>query len=115
MKSSSSSSAGHGQATIPAAAKKVVQSLKEIVKKHSDEEIYAALKDCDMDPNLAVHVLMNQGIPFLFCFPFAWIWPLPPLIVSFFACKLGRFLMQDSDFHSVFFYPLFNLLYYRYS
>lgn len=60
MKSSSSSSAGHGQATIPAAAKKVVQSLKEIVKKHSDEEIYAALKDCDMDPNLAVHVLMNQ-------------------------------------------------------
>lgn len=55
-----SSNSGHGQATIPAAAKKVVQSLKEIVKKHSDEEIYAALKDCDMDPNLAVHVLMNQ-------------------------------------------------------
>ncbi|KAH7294518.1 hypothetical protein KP509_27G004200 [Ceratopteris richardii] len=55
--SNSSHDHTHG---VPAAAKKVVQNLREIVKKHSDEEIYAALKECDMDPDRAVHVLMNQ-------------------------------------------------------
>eukprot|EP00249_Psilotum_nudum_P021826 c28270_g1_i1 orf=714-3578(-) len=52
-------SRGGGLSTIPANARKVVQDLKEIVR-NSDEEIYAMLKECDMDPNEAVQRLINQ-------------------------------------------------------
>ncbi|XP_076906211.1 uncharacterized protein LOC143562220 isoform X3 [Bidens hawaiensis] len=46
---------------IPAASRKMVQSLKEIVNGAvSDAEIYAALKDSNMDPNEAVHRLLSQ-------------------------------------------------------
>ncbi|XP_076960362.1 uncharacterized protein LOC143636732 isoform X2 [Bidens hawaiensis] len=45
---------------IPTASRKMVQSLKEIVNGVSDAEIYAALKDCNMDPNEAVNRLLSQ-------------------------------------------------------
>ncbi|PWA87538.1 Kinase-related Protein [Artemisia annua] len=38
----------------------MVQSLKEIVNGVSDVEIYAALKECNMDPNEAVNRLLSQ-------------------------------------------------------
>ncbi|XP_051125501.1 uncharacterized protein LOC127247613 isoform X2 [Andrographis paniculata] len=56
-----STSRGSGAAAepIPAGARKVVQSLKEIVN-CSEVEIYAALKECSMDPNEAVNRLLSQ-------------------------------------------------------
>ncbi|KAL0328947.1 UNVERIFIED_CONTAM: hypothetical protein Scaly_2327300 [Sesamum calycinum] len=44
---------------IPAGSRKVVQSLKEIVN-CSEAEIYATLKECNMDPNEAVNRLLSQ-------------------------------------------------------
>ncbi|XWS41038.1 hypothetical protein CRYUN_Cryun17cG0046700 [Craigia yunnanensis] len=50
---------GGGQ--IPASFKKVVQNLKEIVNNNcTDSEIYAVLRDCNMDPNDAVQRLLSQ-------------------------------------------------------
>jgi GBF-interacting protein 1 N-terminal len=48
---------------IPASARKLVQSLKEIVN-CPEAEIYATLKDCDMNPDAALDRLFTQG----FCF-----------------------------------------------
>ncbi|KAJ3670794.1 hypothetical protein LUZ60_008220 [Juncus effusus] len=44
---------------IPAAARRMVQSLKEIVN-CPEAEIYATLKDCDMNPDEAVNRLLSQ-------------------------------------------------------
>ncbi|KAJ4797609.1 RNA polymerase II degradation factor-like protein (DUF1296) [Rhynchospora pubera] len=44
---------------IPASARKMVQSLKEIVN-CPEAEIYATLKECDMDPDAAVNRLLTQ-------------------------------------------------------
>ncbi|CAN4116570.1 unnamed protein product [Withania somnifera] len=38
----------------------MVESLKEIVNGYSEAEIYAMLKDCNMDPNEAVNKLLTQ-------------------------------------------------------
>lgn len=48
-----------GVSAIPAASRKMVQSLKEIVN-CPEHEIYAMLKECNMDPNDAVHRLLSQ-------------------------------------------------------
>ncbi|KAI5074379.1 hypothetical protein GOP47_0010340 [Adiantum capillus-veneris] len=53
------SSAASSSIAIPANARKVVQDLQEIVK-ISEEEIYAMLKECNMDPNETVQRLLNQ-------------------------------------------------------
>ncbi|XP_010539204.1 PREDICTED: uncharacterized protein LOC104813342 [Tarenaya hassleriana] len=44
---------------VPAASRKVVRSLKEVVN-CSEEEIYATLVECDMDPDAAVNRLLSQ-------------------------------------------------------
>ncbi|CAN1230543.1 GBF-interacting protein 1 [Linum grandiflorum] len=49
----------NGISAIPPGSRKVVQSLKEIVN-CPESEIYAMLKDCDMDPNEAVNRLLTQ-------------------------------------------------------
>ncbi|KAA8519560.1 hypothetical protein F0562_013816 [Nyssa sinensis] len=54
-----SSNNGGGVQSIPAASRKMVQSLKEIVN-CSEQEIYAMLKECNMDPNEAVNRLLSQ-------------------------------------------------------
>ncbi|CAH1448748.1 unnamed protein product [Lactuca virosa] len=51
---------GGGVQGIPAASRKMVQSLKEIVNGVSEAEIYSVLKDCNMDPNEAVNRLLSQ-------------------------------------------------------
>ncbi|KAL4342825.1 hypothetical protein HN51_061129 [Arachis hypogaea] len=51
---------GGGEAALPAAVKKVVQSVKEILNFCSEQEIYAVLRECDMDPNRAVERLLAQ-------------------------------------------------------
>ncbi|XP_047969478.1 uncharacterized protein LOC125213143 isoform X2 [Salvia hispanica] len=61
MSTSRGSAAGNGGGSqlIPAMARKVVLSLKEVVN-CPEAEIYAALKDCNMDPNEAVNRLIVQ-------------------------------------------------------
>ncbi|CAH8355438.1 unnamed protein product [Eruca vesicaria subsp. sativa] len=44
---------------IPTGSRKIVQSLKEIVNA-PEAEIYAMLKECNMDPNEAVNRLLSQ-------------------------------------------------------
>lgn len=53
---------GVGVQSIPAGSRKMVQSLKEIVN-CPEPEIYAMLKECNMDPNEAVNRLLTQGLP----------------------------------------------------
>ncbi|KAL3643593.1 hypothetical protein CASFOL_014408 [Castilleja foliolosa] len=50
---------GGGAQPVPAGLKKIVQSLKEIVN-CPEAEIYAILKDCNMDPDEAVNRLLSQ-------------------------------------------------------
>lgn len=54
-----------GISGIPAGSRKIVQSLTEIVN-CSESEIYAMLKECNMDPNEAVNRLLSQGFYFIF-------------------------------------------------
>ncbi|GER42748.1 hypothetical protein STAS_19560 [Striga asiatica] len=63
MSASRGSGAGNGGGaqSVPAGSRKIVQSLKEIVN-YSDAEIYATLKDCNMDPNETVNRLLAQVI-----------------------------------------------------
>lgn len=59
----------NGITDIPSGSRKMVQSLKEIVNCCPEAEIYAVLKDCNMDPNEAVNRLLSQGFsPFFFFF-----------------------------------------------
>ena len=64
----SDSKNGVGVPQVPQVMKNVIQNLKEIVK-CSDTEIYAVLKECNMDPNEAVQRLLSQGC-YAFCFSF---------------------------------------------
>ncbi|RID69653.1 hypothetical protein BRARA_C01734 [Brassica rapa] len=50
----------NGITDIPSGSRKMVQSLKEIVNCCPEAEIYAVLKDCNMDPNEAVNRLLSQ-------------------------------------------------------
>jgi hypothetical protein len=53
-------------------AKKMIQSIKEVVDSHSDADIYTALKEANMDANEAVEKLIHQGffsLHLFFCFP----------------------------------------------
>ncbi|KAI8023392.1 hypothetical protein LOK49_LG03G03795 [Camellia lanceoleosa] len=58
----SSSNNGSGLQSIPAASRKMVQSLKEIIN-CSELEIYAMLKDCNMDPNETVSCHPGLEVP----------------------------------------------------
>jgi len=53
---------GADAAVIPAASRKMVQSLKGILADRSEGEIYATLCDCGMDPDIAVERLISQGM-----------------------------------------------------
>uniref|UniRef100_A0A453KIL1 GBF-interacting protein 1 N-terminal domain-containing protein n=1 Tax=Aegilops tauschii subsp. strangulata TaxID=200361 RepID=A0A453KIL1_AEGTS len=47
--------------SIPAAVRRTIQNIKEIAGNHTDEEVYAALRECDMDPNETAQKLLHQG------------------------------------------------------
>ncbi|GAY50808.1 hypothetical protein CUMW_129570 [Citrus unshiu] len=60
-KSNNNSNVAGGASQIPAAAKKIVQNLKETLNKNcTDSEIYAVLVECNMDPNDAFQRLLSQ-------------------------------------------------------
>ncbi|KAI3804887.1 hypothetical protein L1987_26758 [Smallanthus sonchifolius] len=46
--------------SIPNSVRKTIQNLKEITGNHSDDEIYATLKECSMDPNETAQKLLSQ-------------------------------------------------------
>ncbi|KAG0467397.1 hypothetical protein HPP92_018977 [Vanilla planifolia] len=46
--------------SIPNSAKKTIQNIKEIAGNHSDDEVYAMLKECSMDPNETAQKLLFQ-------------------------------------------------------
>ncbi|KAA8526638.1 hypothetical protein F0562_008159 [Nyssa sinensis] len=46
--------------SIPNSVRKTIQNIKEITGDHSEEEIYAMLKECSMDPNETAQKLLHQ-------------------------------------------------------
>lgn len=46
--------------TIPNNLRKTIQNIKEIAGNHTDEEIYAMLRECSMDPNETAQRLLSQ-------------------------------------------------------
>lgn len=48
------------RATIPTNVRKTIQNIREIAGNHSDDEIYAMLKECSMDPNETAQKLLLQ-------------------------------------------------------
>ncbi|MCL7051641.1 hypothetical protein MKW94_017785 [Papaver nudicaule] len=51
---------GGTRVSIPNNVKKIIQNIKEIAGNHSDDEIYAMLKECSMDPNETTQKLLFQ-------------------------------------------------------
>ncbi|KAL4185771.1 hypothetical protein AMTRI_Chr10g232330 [Amborella trichopoda] len=49
-----------GGASIPSSVRKMIQNIKEIAGNHHDDEIYAMLKECNMDPNETTQKLLLQ-------------------------------------------------------
>ncbi|RWW81474.1 hypothetical protein BHE74_00010124 [Ensete ventricosum] len=56
-------SGGGARVSIPAGVRRTIQNIKEIAGNHSDEEIYAMLKECGMDPNETAQKLLLQDMP----------------------------------------------------
>ncbi|XP_058208928.1 GBF-interacting protein 1-like isoform X2 [Rhododendron vialii] len=48
---SSSSNSGGSRVLIPSSVRKTIHDIKEIAAKHSDEDIFLMLKECNMDPD----------------------------------------------------------------
>ncbi|KAJ0988207.1 hypothetical protein J5N97_006563 [Dioscorea zingiberensis] len=46
--------------SIPGSVRRMIQNIKEIAGNHSDEEVYAMLKECAMDPNETAQRLLLQ-------------------------------------------------------
>ncbi|XP_020102847.1 GBF-interacting protein 1-like isoform X1 [Ananas comosus] len=53
-------SGGGIRVSIPAGVRRTIQNIKEIAGNHSDEEVYAMLKECSMDPNETAQKLLLQ-------------------------------------------------------
>lgn len=52
---------GGSRVLIPNNVRMMIQDIKEIAGKHSDDDIYAMLKDCNMDPNETAQKLLYIG------------------------------------------------------
>ncbi|XP_050382109.1 GBF-interacting protein 1-like isoform X3 [Argentina anserina] len=53
-------SGGGFRVSSPTSVRKTIQDIKEITGNHSEDEIYAMLKECNMDPNETVQKLLLQ-------------------------------------------------------
>ncbi|XP_055823590.1 GBF-interacting protein 1-like isoform X2 [Solanum dulcamara] len=51
---------GLGRVSIPSGMRKTIQNIKEITGNHGEDEIYAMLKECSMDPNETTQKLLSQ-------------------------------------------------------
>ncbi|KAJ4730253.1 GBF-interacting protein 1-like [Melia azedarach] len=54
------SGGGGSRVSIPSNMKKMIHNIKEITGNHSEDEIYAMLKECSMDPNETAQRLLLQ-------------------------------------------------------
>lgn len=67
---------GLARVSIPSGMRKTIQNIKEITGNHGEDEIYAMLKECSMDPNETTQKLLSQGsflyLSFCFFFFFKW-------------------------------------------
>ncbi|KAK8639365.1 hypothetical protein V6N13_137752 [Hibiscus sabdariffa] len=54
------SGGGFRVSSIPSSVRKTIQNIKEITGNHSEDEIYAMLKECSMDPNETAQRLLLQ-------------------------------------------------------
>ncbi|GMI66294.1 hypothetical protein like AT3G07660 [Hibiscus trionum] len=54
------SGVGFRVSSIPSSVRKTIQNIKEITGNHSEDEIYAMLKECSMDPNETAQRLLLQ-------------------------------------------------------
>ncbi|KAE8695280.1 hypothetical protein F3Y22_tig00110722pilonHSYRG00044 [Hibiscus syriacus] len=54
------SGGGFRVSSIPSSVRKTIQNIKEITDNHSENEIYAMLKECSMDPNETAQRLLLQ-------------------------------------------------------
>ena len=61
------SGGGSRASSIPNCVRKTIENIKEITGNHSDDEIYAMLKECSMDPNETAQKLLLQGTLYV-CF-----------------------------------------------
>ncbi|KAL0443256.1 UNVERIFIED_CONTAM: GBF-interacting protein 1-like [Sesamum latifolium] len=52
---------GFSRVSISDSLRKTIQDIKEITGKHSDEDVYAMLKECNMDPNETAQKLLYLG------------------------------------------------------
>ncbi|XP_021320823.1 GBF-interacting protein 1-like isoform X2 [Sorghum bicolor] len=52
--------AAGGRVSIPAGARRTVADIKEIAGGHTDEEVYAMLRECNMDPNETAQRLLLE-------------------------------------------------------
>ncbi|KAL5172308.1 Nitrate reductase [NADH] [Glycine soja] len=52
------------RASIPSSVRMTIQNIKEITSNHSEEDVYAMLKECSMDPNEITQKLLLQGRDF---------------------------------------------------
>uniref|UniRef100_A0A804NQ25 GBF-interacting protein 1 N-terminal domain-containing protein n=1 Tax=Zea mays TaxID=4577 RepID=A0A804NQ25_MAIZE len=52
--------AAGGRVSIPAGARRTIADIKEIAGGHTDEEVYAMLRECNMDPNETVQRLLLE-------------------------------------------------------
>lgn len=53
---------GGSRVPIPNNVRKIIQDIREItVKQHTDDEIYAVLRECSMDPNETAQKLLYLG------------------------------------------------------
>ncbi|KAL6553559.1 hypothetical protein OROGR_007401 [Orobanche gracilis] len=60
MSSGVKGAAARGTASIPSSIKKTIENIKEITgPNHSEDEIYALLKECSMDPNETAQKLLR--------------------------------------------------------
>ncbi|KAL9224903.1 hypothetical protein vseg_000884 [Gypsophila vaccaria] len=59
LQNSSSSVTSLSRGSIPNNVRKTIQNIKEIAKNHNEDDIYAMLKDCSMDPNETVQRLLH--------------------------------------------------------
>ncbi|GAV68446.1 DUF1296 domain-containing protein [Cephalotus follicularis] len=53
-------SGGGSRVSIPSSVRKTIQNIKEITGNHSEDDIYAMLKECSMDPNETAQKLLLQ-------------------------------------------------------
>ncbi|KAJ4824702.1 hypothetical protein Tsubulata_040806 [Turnera subulata] len=53
-------SGGGARVSIPNNVKKTIQNIKEITGNHTEDEIYAMLRECNMDPNETAQRLLLQ-------------------------------------------------------